>query len=96
MMPYPQGFIFESPGIPSIGVPYGKARDFFYSGHTGFMTFCTALVASTKSKFMKYFMVFGTIQVITMLLITRVHYSIDVFAGFIVARWFTMIITRNQ
>jgi hypothetical protein len=95
-MPYPKGFIFESPGIPSFAVPYGVARDFFYSGHTGFMTFCCSLWSSTPSKFMKYFMVIGTIQVIAMLLITRVHYSIDIFAGFLFSRWFTMIITGNQ
>jgi hypothetical protein len=94
-MPYPNGYIFEGPGIPSFAVPYGVARDFFYSGHTGFMVFCCSVWSLTPSKFMKYFLIIGTIQVIAMLLITRVHYSIDIFAGFLFSRWFTMILTRN-
>lgn len=95
-MPYPPGFIFESQGIPSFAVPYGITRDFFYSGHTGFMVFSCSIWSATKSKFMKCFMIIGTVQVIWLLLITRVHYAIDVFAGFVFSRWFTMIITRNQ
>lgn len=33
LMRYPEGYLWEFPGIYSLTVPYGKSNDFFYSGH---------------------------------------------------------------
>jgi hypothetical protein len=34
-MRYPEGYLWDYPGFPSIFIPYGKTNDFFYSGHVG-------------------------------------------------------------
>ena len=56
-LPYPEGIYWADQGVPSLGVPYGITRDFFYSGHTGFMVFSVGLWSATRFKMMKYFMV---------------------------------------
>lgn len=35
LMRYPEGYLWDYPGFPSLVVPYGKTNDFFYSGHIG-------------------------------------------------------------
>ena len=35
LMRYPEGYLWNYPGFPSLVVPYGKTNDFFYSGHAG-------------------------------------------------------------
>jgi len=35
LMKFPEGYIWEYPGFPSLTVPYGRTNDFFYSGHIG-------------------------------------------------------------
>ena len=94
-LPYPEGIYWADQGVPSLGVPYGITRDFFYSGHTGFMVFSVGLWSTTRFKMMKYFMVAGLAQVIWLLLITRVHYTIDIVAGWIFSEWFSLIILSN-
>lgn len=83
-LPYPEGIFWEDPGFPpSIGVPYGIARDFFYSGHTGFMLFCCIYWGRLKLPVLAWFSRLGLVFVILVLLATRVHYIIDVVAAVI-------------
>jgi hypothetical protein len=35
LLRYPEGYLWDYPGFPSLVVPYGKTNDFFYSGHVG-------------------------------------------------------------
>lgn len=93
-MPYPPNIIWPQPFIPSIGVPYGISRDFFYSGHTGFMLIFTILYFTiykyhpslTLFKYLRWINLAGLFQVMAVLIITRVHYTIDVLAA-----WFYVI-----
>ena len=39
-MRFPEGYLWDFPGIYSITVPYGKTNDFFYSGHIGCAVIC--------------------------------------------------------
>ena len=39
-MTFPQGYFWDYPGFPSLVIPYGRTSDFFFSGHTGFLTIC--------------------------------------------------------
>jgi len=83
---FPKGNIWDYPGIPSIGVPYGLTRDFYYSGHCGFLALATYFhfrEKRTKSGIISALCIF---YVGFVLLLFRIHYSIDipigVFAGF--------------
>jgi hypothetical protein len=42
MMAFPDGGIWDYPGFPSFVIPYGLARDFYFSGHCGFVGLNTA------------------------------------------------------
>ncbi len=32
-MTFPEGFYWDTPGFPSLVVPYGRTSDFFFSGN---------------------------------------------------------------
>jgi len=85
--PFPQGFYWESPGIPSLVVPYGRGSDFFFSGHSGFVVICASEWHKLKMPKIRNFIIGTAIYTILILLIYRIHYSIDIFAGVIFAEW---------
>ena len=96
ILPYPPHFTWTIPTfngvtIPSLVVQYQSSDDFFYSGHIGCGIICI-------SEFLTYKCWFGvimsTVIVIfeaVMMLITRVHYTIDMVAGAIIASWIFML-----
>jgi len=85
--PFPEGFYWSSPGFPSLVVPYGRGSDFFFSGHAGFMMICTMEWHAIGVKKMRNFMIGATLYTFLILLVYRIHYSIDVFTGAIFAEW---------
>lgn len=89
---FPEGYIWSSPGFPSLVVAYDKTNDFFYSGHVG-MPIIAALEWK-KNGFIWPFV--GCILVCIIegftVLITRTHYSIDIFAGIIFAHYFFIMV----
>jgi len=85
--PFPEGFYWNSPGFPSLVVPYGRGSDFFFSGHAGFMMICMLEWNAVGVKKMRNFMIGATLYTFIILLVYRIHYSIDVFTGAIFAEW---------
>jgi len=85
--PFPQGFYWDSPGIPSLVVPYGRGSDFFFSGHSGFLIICASEWHKLKMPKIRNFVIGTAIYTILILLIYRIHYSIDIFTGVIFAEW---------
>lgn len=85
--PYPPHIIWDAPVIPSLTVPYGITRDYFYSGHTGLMLFCTFWWKHLGYNFLYFPSLALTPVVILVLLSTRVHYSIDIVAAVIFTFW---------
>jgi hypothetical protein len=83
IFPFPRDIIWKNPGFFSLTVPYDHTRDFFYSGHTGILVvaFCEVYTLGMK----KCSLVCGMCicYIIILLLSTQVHYTTDVFAGFI-------------
>lgn len=83
IFPFPRDIIWKSPGFFSLTVPYDHTRDFFYSGHTGILVvvFCELYTLGLK----KAALICGMCicYIIILLLSTQVHYTTDVFAGFI-------------
>jgi hypothetical protein len=86
--PYPPGIRWDAPFIPSFTVPYGITRDYFYSGHTGLMLFCTFWWQKLGYTWLYRFSLTLTPFVVLVLLSTRVHYSIDIIAAIIFTFWF--------
>jgi hypothetical protein len=91
-MKYPEGYLWEYPGFPSIFVSYLKTNDFFFSGHVGL----PILVGLECRKLNKtYFMIFSyftcIVEGITMVL-TRGHYIIDIITGMAMAHYFFIVV----
>ena len=80
-MRFPVGFYWESPGIPSITVPYGKASDFYFSGHVGFMAMGMGVWNQRSLTWVSVLIAFLTPFVAYSLVLFRVHYSIDIVVG---------------
>jgi hypothetical protein len=85
--PYPPHIVWTAPVLPSFTVPYGISRDYFYSGHTGLMLFCTFLWKHLDYKVLYWTSLVLTPIVILVLLSTRVHYSIDIVAAMVFTFW---------
>jgi len=100
LMRYPDGYLWEYPGFPSLVVPYGKTNDFFYSGHAGgalvmtleFRTLATSLVRHRI--FMRTLQIFGILTIILQLFLMiflRGHYTIDLVTGLMAGHYFYII-----
>jgi len=77
-MTKPNGFYWNDPGFPSIVVPYGFTSDFFFSGHTGFLTICLFEWREIKKTKMVMTTSIILIYMIFVLLVFRTHYSIGI------------------
>ena len=84
--PIPDFQDFEDPHFPSLVVSYRKTNDFYYSGHIGF---CLIMMLQNISERSGCAMILlnSWLLVFTgfMLLITRAHYTNDLFIGLVVA-----------
>jgi len=94
--PYPEGFYWDSPGVPSLVVPYGRGSDFFFSGHSGFLVICASEWHKLKFPKVRNFVILSAIYTILVLLTYRIHYSIDVFAGVFFAEWCFTKVDQNK
>lgn len=95
--PFPaEGYWWERPFIPSLVVSYGRESDFFFSGHTGFLVLCLCEWNAKKNRLMTFSTGLVLAFVIPVLLIFKIHYTIDIFAGAIVAHWIFLLVDRNQ
>ena len=70
----PEGFYFQYPGFPSLMVPYGRASDFFFSGHCGILTLTACEWYYLKKFKLFYPNLFALIFTAFALLAVRVHY----------------------
>ena len=85
---------WRSPGFFSFTVPYEHTRDFFFSGHTGGITIIFTEMYKLRFGVPGVISFLALIFMMNMLLLTRVHYSIDIIAGFLFAIWFYRISER--
>jgi len=90
-MRYPEGYLWEYPGFPSLVISYLKTNDFFFSGHIGF-----PIIAAMEFYYfgyvnMYYFCLMSSaFEALTMIFL-RGHYSIDLLAGVIFAHYAFLI-----
>jgi uncharacterized membrane protein YccC len=67
-------------------VPYDRTRDFYFSGHTGIALIITLEMFRLKQPFWVKFYCFLMVgYLMTMLIASRVHYTIDIIGGIIFA-----------
>jgi hypothetical protein len=84
---YPDGFLWEYPGFPSIAVCYKKTNDFFFSGHAG-LPILTMLEWRNEGKtWMMVFSIFTVVIESSMMIFARAHYIIDLLSGMIFAHY---------
>lgn len=92
MFQYPTDWIFDDPGLFSLMVPYQKASDFYYSGHSGFLMMST--LEFIQMRFVSVAFLNFLLMLFTgwMLITTRAHYTIgrtkvtlDVIIGWVFA-----------
>jgi len=86
-MRIPEDYIWEYPGFFSIGVEYFPKNDFFYSGHIGVAMICLLEFKEDKLKFMTTYAIVAICMNFFVLLVTRSHYSIDLFMGLIMGHY---------
>lgn len=85
---------WRSPGFFSFTVPYDHTRDFFYSGHTGSLTVIFLEMATLDIKPLAILAFLSLVFMMNLLLITKVHYVIDIVGGLVMAIWFYRLSTR--
>jgi hypothetical protein len=94
VFPFPEHLVWHNPGFPSLTVPYDRTRDFFFSGHTGSLT---VIIIEFYTVGYKWFTVIPFIclfYMMNMLLVTRVHYTIDVAGGLVFAIFISKFIGK--
>lgn len=93
-MRFPEGGIWDYPGIPSLTVPYGLTRDFYFSGHCGFLAM-NAYIMYRDGRKKTFALLCGAICYVGFVLVLfRIHYSIDIPIG-IMAGIYTGIILEK-
>jgi hypothetical protein len=75
-------------------VPYEHTRDFFFSGHCGGLTVVCCELITLRYRRIRILAIISLMYMANMLLVTKVHYSIDIVAGIIFALWFYRLSER--
>lgn len=92
LLKYPDGYLWDYPGFPSLSVSYLKTNDFFFSGHVGVSAICAFEFKAINFRNLFYVSLLCSLfQAITMI-VTRGHYSIDIIFGFIIAHYVFIMI----
>ena len=75
-------------------VPYDKTADYFYSGHTGsVLIVCLELFKLNIHFGVKIIAFTGAAYIMVMLVVLRLHYTIDIIGGIIYAMFFYQFVS---
>lgn len=94
-MRYPDGYLWDYPGFPSLFVSYLKTNDFFYSGHVGLPIIIACEFFKTERKKLAYVAIFCCLVEFTVMIIMRGHYIIDLLFGVIMGHYIFMLVDQN-
>ena len=94
-MPFDDYIVWHSPGFLSITVPYDRTRDFFFSGHTSSLTLLMLEAYTLKFYPIVILMFISLIFMMNMLIISRIHYTIDVIAALVFSLSIYTIVVYN-
>ena len=90
----PSGMIWHSPGVPSMLVTYDVATDFFFSGHTGLAVLGAVELSRVGGRRCLYLGIAIVLFEAATVLVLRAHYTMDVFAGAVAARYASILAAR--
>lgn len=90
------GFMWKSPGFPSLFVPYDKTSDFYFSGHTGILVIFVWNNITHNRIFLGLFILFFALYMIPILMIYQVHYSIDCPIGILAATYSFLLVYGRE
>lgn len=96
MMAFPDGGIWDYPGFPSFVIPYGLARDFYFSGHCGFVGLNTAYMIDQGRKKTALLFIFIVPYVAYVLIMCRIHYTIDIPIGYMFGIYVYLMLRPHQ
>lgn len=94
-MRYPEKGIWDYPGIPSIVVPYGLQCDYYFSGHCGFLAINIASHWNWGNKKFAIFIACFLPFVAFVLIMSRIHYTIDIPIGIMFGFYVHFLIKPN-
>ena len=84
-IPPPNGMIWVHPGISSLTVSYKTTHDMFFSGHV----YSSLVYASLLEKYIGYFAHIGPLFQSVVMIMTRSHYFMDIYAAFMTFYYFS-------
>jgi len=84
-LPFDDYIVWHSPGFLSFTVPYDRTRDFFFSGHTASLSIVMMEMFYLRWYWVGGFAFLNLVFMMNFLIISRVHYTIDIIAGLIFA-----------
>lgn len=89
---YPEGYLWEDPGILSLTVSYYKSNDFFFSGHVG-LPIIVGLEFKEKGFTVMYVfcLLSAFLEAFTMIVL-RGHYCVDIITGAVMGHYVYMIV----
>jgi hypothetical protein len=93
-MRYPDGYLWEYPGFPSLTISYLKTNDFFFSGHVGFPIIIAMECYNLKKLCIMIFCLFTCVVEFITMIFTRGHYFIDLITGVIVSHYTYIIVEK--
>lgn len=88
---FPDGYIWEYPGFPSLSNPYYPANDFFFCAQIGLCVIFMLNFRAHRMSIMKYFTLVTILLEFFVLIVTRAHYIIDVLTGIVAGHYFFMV-----
>jgi hypothetical protein len=92
VMAFPENFLFQYPGFPSISVNYEKASDFFWSGHVALPLLCGDEFRRQGITFLFFLCLFSSLFEAIMMTSVHSHYTIDVIFGVIIAYYVIKVV----
>ncbi len=95
-LPVPSGMIYFYPGFPTISTNYGAVSDFFFSGHSGFALFTWFELRRFGKKWLNVAGFVLVLLVFWLLIVLRIHYTMDVYAGILSAYFFYSVTPKIQ
>lgn len=81
IMRFPEGYLWDYPGVFSLAVSYHHTSDFFFSGHVGFTTICTCENLWLGKPKWAILSLFTALMESFVMLVCRGHYTIDLISG---------------
>ena len=81
MFPFNDYIVWHNPGFLSLAVPYDRTRDFFFSGHTTILVLIILEMMAIRWYSIAILAYLTLIYIANMLIISRIHYTIDIIAA---------------